>query len=66
MPRSDSSDNSKFSHKLYTAQLLMLDQKHNWRIVASFFKTSKHATRSNWRYNFREYIRKVQKSPEMV
>ncbi len=29
MARSDSSDNSKFSHKLCTAHLLMLNQKHN-------------------------------------
>ncbi len=29
MPRSDSSCRSKFSHELYTAQLLVLNQKHN-------------------------------------
>ncbi len=36
MPRSDISDTSKYSHKLYTAQLPMLNQKQKWRHVPRF------------------------------
>ncbi len=52
MPPSDSSDYFKLAHKLYTTQLLMLNQKHNWRHVSSCFKTSGHVKRGNCRYNF--------------
>ncbi len=49
------------------AQFLALNQKHNWRHVPSCFNTSKHVTKGNCRYNFpRIYIRKMQRSPEMV
>ncbi len=52
MPPSECSDDFRLSHKLYTTQLLMLNQKHNWKHVSSCFKTSGDVKRGNCRYNF--------------
>ncbi len=52
MPRSNCSDALKLSNKLHTSELLMLNQKHNWRHVSSCFKTSGHVRRAIRSYKF--------------
>ncbi len=63
MPPSICSDDFKLSRKLYTTQLLMLNQNHNWKHVPSCFKTSGHVKRGNCRYTV---PRKYQKCAEVT
>ncbi len=42
----------KLCHKIYLTELVLLNQNHNWRQVASCFKNSAHVKRGNCRYCF--------------
>ncbi len=52
MPPSNCSDPVHLSNKLYTTQVLSLNQNHNCKHVPSCFKTSGHAKSGNCRFYF--------------
>ncbi len=57
MPSNNFSYVSQLRHKFYTL-LRMLNQKHNWRHVASLFKSSGHVKRGFCQYKFPRTNRK--------